>query len=279
MSRPPRELEGVDAPFAACAPGRISQPLRSYSLRETIQQFRVQTMAHHARSVYFGIGEDGYHYFGKGIGWCLDPGWEPSRGNTGILPMWAAERERNLSEALSALGWSVPTPVAIYRFDAIPPIQRTTPWVPADEVRDLDGSPAVPALYIYRHTQRFRLMDLPLLQGSQWRDFVRNSFWDILDNVGRSTARLHSLGGHDYSLSLHNVWVDGSRCDFECMVLPAFPHPTAVLNTDTNVWQSKEWAGLRAIAFELADLVGVEVDATTLNATVTGAHDRVVSGD
>lgn len=255
----PRVLQELDVPIVLACPGKMTASLREYSVSEAVSTLRVQTMAHHARSVYLGHDDDCFHYFAKGVGWCLAPGWHFNLGSTGILPSWAAERERDMAFRLRAIGIECPEPIAIYRYQSIPAANRLE-CTPASAVADLDGSPARPALYVYRHRRRYRLADIPLAPPSL-KAQLRQEYWVTLRRLRDSILRLQAAGGHDYSLSLHNVWDDGSRVDFEYVHLGAFPHPNSQLSQRARDWQDKEWLGFRCLAFELADLVGMEAEA------------------
>jgi len=259
----PSAIQRLSRPVCVSVPGEVRRDIREYTLDEALSHLKVQTMGHHARSAYLGRDPEGWAYFAKGIGWCLVPGWDQSMGNTGILSRWGAERERDLSIELAGLGIPLPSPMAIYAYHEILATDRVREWTPADNVLDLDGRPSRPSLYIYRHRQRFRLADLPLLPVAQ-RDALRGQFWEIIRRVRAATVALQSAGGHDYSLGPHNVWLDGSRVDFEHVVVGGHPHPIEALNADVATWRAKEWYGMRCLAFELADLLGMELDAEVL---------------
>jgi hypothetical protein len=260
------------APDAPAALTRASMPLgigpahsmtgqvRSYGLESLVPGERVQSMGHHGRSCY--LGTDGKsHYFAKGVGWTIGTGWTPEHGNTGILPLWAALRERDVGQAVAALGIAVSSPVAIWELSAVPGPQGTL--VAASDVPDLDGSPARPSVFVYRSRERWRLADLPFMGASE-RARVRDRFWDIIETLQQSVRVLHAHGGHDYSISLHNAWIDGARVDFEYVYLPQQPHPVAALNGNIASWQSKEQFALHELIFQLADLAGVEIPADAL---------------
>jgi hypothetical protein len=263
----PSVLAEMQRPPVLIQPGRVTPVVRDLRLDQTLETLSVQTMGHHARSCYLGEDADGLHYFAKGIGWCLSPGWSPERGNTGVLARWAAERERDLSLALAKHGLRVPEPMAIYSYDWLPANTGQKRW-PAADVPDLDGRPAGPSLYVYRYPARFRLADLPIAAPEKLSG-LEGAYHDIISSLRQSICTLQAAGGHDYSLSLHNVWEDGGRVDFEYVVLGGVPHPVEQLNGNPEVWRAKEWSALRCIAFELADMVGVEVHARQLEAIST----------
>lgn len=254
---PPAIIE-KPMPMGICAASSISKEIRDYQLPQVGLLPEVQSMGHHGRSAYLGRGHDGAHYFAKGVGWCLGSGWMPEHGNTGILALWAAKRERDVSLRLAALGLAVTSPVAIFSFEYIRGVNGQL--VPAASVPDLDGQPAQPALYVYKSPVRWRLADLPMAPPAV-RLQVREHFWKILEILQRSVRLLHAAGGHDYSLSLHNVWADGSRVDFEYVYVPGMPHPVSPLNERVSAWQDKERHALHELAFQLADLVGLDVPA------------------
>lgn len=259
-STAPAVIKEMKRPPILIRPGQFTASVRDITLQDGLGHLRVQSMAHHARSCYLGYTEDGFHYFAKGIGWCLSPGWHPDRGNTGVLAGWAARRERDIALGLSLEHIRVAEPVAIYSYDWLPGLASSSRW-PSAEVRDLDGSAAEPSLYIYRSRERFRMADLPVA-ARELIPTVRDRFPAILSSLRDSVTKLHSLGGHDYSLSLHNVWADGSRVDFEYVVLGDKPHPVEQLNQNLASWQAKEWAALRCLAFEIADMVSLEADVS-----------------
>ena len=256
----PTAIRELKTPPILTRPGKFTGVVRKASLEEGLHCMRVQSMSHHARSCYLGQGQDGYHYFAKGIGWCLSPGWDPDRGNTGVLAGWAARRERDIALSLAHHSIRVAAPMAIFAYDWLPGLTAISRW-DAAEVKDLDGSAAEPSLYIYRSRERFRMADLPVVARDQI-PAARANFAMLITALRDSVAKLHSLGGHDYSLSLHNVWADGSRVDFEYVVLGDRPHPVPQLNQSVASWQAKEWAALRSLAFEIADIVSLEADAT-----------------
>ena len=258
----PEALVDLERPPVLVRPGRLTPRVLDLRLNHALETLQVQSMGHHARSCYLGKDEGGLHYFAKGIGWCLSPGWEPQRGNTGVLTSWAAKRERDLSLSLANLGLRVPEPMAIYSYEWLPSCRDEARW-PAEQVPDLDGEPAEPSLYVYRYPARFRLMDIPIAAPTLI-SALSGKYFDIISEVRRSICSLQAAGGHDYSLGLHNIWEDAGRVDFEYVLLQGNPHPVSQLNANPEVWRSKEWVAFRCLAFELADVLGVEVDSKAL---------------
>jgi hypothetical protein len=234
----------------------ISSTIREYSLSSLKEYSCVQSMSHHGRSYYLGNAES-WHYFSKGGGWTLGSGWSPEHGNTGILPLWAALRERDISLKLNSLGIAVSLPVAIWELSSI--VGPDNNLVPSSQVIDLDGTPARPCVFVYQSQQRWRLADLPYVQPT-FKVQLKNNFWKIINRLKDSVKKLHDNGGHDYSISLHNVWVDGSRVDFEYVYLPNQPHPVMALNANINQWQSKEKQSLYELIYQLAELCNYEID-------------------
>lgn len=216
----------------------------------------------HGRSCYLGQDHLGRHFFAKGVGWVHSRGWEPSHGNCGVFPRWGAERERDFALKFACLGAPVVRPVAIIAHRSIPDARGGSARAAA-EVLDLDGQPACPCMYVYSSAVRWRLADLCYLSEADRRQVCGRdgSLCDwlraLLGSVGRSCGLLHAAGGHDYSLTSHNVYCDGMRVDFEYAYLPALPHREAALNADASVWRDKELDGLRRLAWETAELLQV----------------------
>jgi hypothetical protein len=164
----------------------------------------------------------------------------------------------------AALGAPVVQPVAIITHKTIPD-SRGGAARTAAEVLDLDGQPAWPSMYVYSSTARWRLADLYYLSEDERRQICgagkEPCEWlqGLLGSVGRSCGLLHAVGGHDYSLTSHNIYCDGVRVDFEYAYLPDLPHRETALNTDASVWRDKELDGLRRLAWEVAELLRVDV--------------------
>ncbi len=224
----------------------------------------------HGRSCYLGQCSLGRHYFAKGVGWVYSAGWQPDHGSFGIVPRWAAERERDIALRFAELGIVTIRPEAIIAHQIIPDANGGLPRKP-QEVPDLDGKPAMPCMYVYSTTSRWRLADLYYLTENQRQKLLgddneqRHWLQRLLTQLGQSSRLLHRAGGHDYSLSPHNVFCDGTRVDFEYSYLPEMPHPNPALNTDVLVWQDKERDGLRELAWQIAELL--QIDATTAEVT------------
>lgn len=224
----------------------------------------------HGRSCYLGQCSSGRFLFAKGVGWVHSAGWQPDHGNSGIVPHWAAEHERDFTLRFTELGVATVRPEAIIAHQTIPDANGGSPRKP-EEVPDLDGKPAMPCMYVYSSTSRWRLADLYYLTECQRRHLLGNGRerreWlrHLLMTIGQSSRLLHQVGGNDYSLSPHNVFCDGTRVDFEYSYLPEMPHPNPALNTDASVWQAKERDGLRELAWQVAELL--RIDATTAEVT------------
>lgn len=225
----------------------------------------------HGRSCYLGFDKKEHrHYFAKGVGWTWSSGWEPKDGNSGIFPLWGAERERDISLHFTKLGISTSRPEAIFLHGLIPDSQGKRSY-PADTIMDLDGTSAKPCMYVYSAPVRWRIADLSFLSDKK-RDEVCSNATDkndwlrsLLAKLGQSCRRLHDHGGYDYSLSSHNAFTDGTRIDFEYAVLPEYPHKEKQLNEDVETWKDKEIDGLREIAWYLADIMRLNVSGKELN--------------
>jgi hypothetical protein len=229
----------------------------------------------HGRSCYLGKDESGRNYFAKGTGWVFSRGWEPCHGNSGVLPRWAAERERDFALAFAALGVSVARPIAIIAHTTIPDANKSGPRL-AEEVPDLNGQPARPCMYVYSSGARWRLADLHYLSDRERRrvcgDESRKWLHGLLSGLGRSCGLLHAADGYDSSLSGHNVFTDGSRVDFEYAVLPSLPHRDPVLNKDADIWRDKELDGLRQLAWETAELMRIDVPVDEVSGWCEAAY-------
>ena len=241
-------------------------------------QFFGQGSSIHGRSCYLGQCQSGRHYFAKGVGWIHSAGWEPNHGSMGIVPQWAAERERDFALRFAKIGISAVCPEAIIAHQTIPDANGGSPRR-ADEVLDLDGIPALPCMYVYSAPSRWRLADLFYLAESE-RECVwgkgQEEQWlkDLLSTLGRSSRILHAVGGHDYSLSTHNVFCDGTRVDFEYSFLPEMPHRNDALNKDCEVWRDKERDGLRELSWQIAELMRLNVSTTTVTAWWKDAYEN-----
>ena len=223
----------------------------------------------HGRSCYLGFDEnEKRYYFAKGIGWIMSTGWEPKDGNCGVLSLWTAERERDISLELTKLGIDVVRPEAILLHGLIPDVQGRASY-PAETIPDLDGTPAKPCMYVYSSPTRWRIADLAFLTEKErnviWTNEKSQWLRSLLSKLGRSCRILHEHGGHDYSLTPHNSFTDGTRIDFEYTVLPNYPHKNERLNEEAEVWKDKELDGLREIAWYLADMMRLDISGQELN--------------
>jgi len=213
----------------------------------------------HCRSCYLGF-YNGRHYFAKGTGWIHSNGWEPEHGNAGILTKRAADWEVKILTLIRTTKIKIVRPELVRTFLEIPKTIASSLRL-ANEVMDLDGTPANPSMYVYSSIARWRLADLFFIPKAK---LVKSIFknispeeWlkNILQSLGKSCAILHFNGGHDYSLSTHNVFTDGTRVDFEHVFYKGLKHHIEVFNNDIETWQKKEIDGLRNIAWEMADLI------------------------
>ena len=256
---------------------RSSHPLPIWQERGDVE---LEGSTIHGRSCYLGQDRSGRHLFAKGVGWVHSQGWEPSHGNCGVFPRWGAERERDFALRFAALGVSVVRPVAIVAHQEVPAAQGG-PARPAIEIKDLDGQPAWPCMYVYSSAARWRLADLSYLSERERRQIAggvqgyREWLHGLLTRLGESCGLLHAAGGYDYSLSAHNVFCDGMRVDFEYAVLPDLPHREAALNTDESAWRDKELDGLRRLAWEVAELMRVDVPVNEVTAWWQRAYQGV----
>jgi len=266
----PKEIVSLPALWGA-ADGTFSlNPLARKSFpRFDVPCVSVEGSSIHGRSCYLGQCPMGRHYFAKGIGWVYSPGWEPDQGSFGIVPLWTAERERDYSLRLGEIGIKSVRPEAIIAHQIVPDTNGSPARKP-EEVPDLDGKPAMPCMYVYSTTSRWRLADLYYLTDLQrreiWGEGPSRNMWlkSLLSALGHSSRLLHIAGGHDYSLSPHNVFCDGTRVDFEYSYLPDMPHPNNALNKDCEVWQDKERDGLRELSWQIAELMRIDVSVSEI---------------
>jgi hypothetical protein len=195
----------------------------------------------------------------------------------GIVPRWAAERERDFALRFAEIGISTVLPEAIIAHQTIPDANGGSPRR-VEEVLDLDGVPALPCMYVYSAPSRWRLADLFYLTESErecvWGQNKERWLKDLLSMLGRSSRLLHAVGGHDYSLSTHNVFCNGTRVDFEYSFLPEMPHRNDALNKDCEVWRDKERDGLRELSWQIAELMRIDVSTTTVTAWWKDAYDN-----
>jgi hypothetical protein len=124
-------------------------------------------------------------------------------------------------------------------------------------------------MYVYSSPARWRIADLAFLTDEERKTVGTNdkNQWlrALLTKLGCSCRTLHEHGGHDYSLSPHNSFTDGTRIDFEYAVLPNYPHRNKVLNEDQSLWKAKERNGLQEIAWYLADMMQLDITGQELN--------------
>ena len=231
----------------------------------------------HGRSCYLGFDKiEKRHYFTKGVGWIWSTGWQPQDGSYGVLPLWAAERERDLSWEFAKLGIDVVRPEAIFLHGFIPDAQGNKAHS-AETILDLDGTPAKPCMYIYSSSTRWRIADLAFLTKKERNTVLPKDkpqwLFSLLTKLGRSCRTLHRHGGYDYSLSPHNSFIDGTRLDFEYAVLPSYPHKNKMLNEKAETWQGKELNGLREIAWHLADMMRLDITGQELNRWWSNAYN------
>jgi len=244
-----------------------------------------QTSTIHGRSCYLGVDEAGYNYFAKGIGWVLSDGWKPSFDNLGILPMWAALRERDVANTLHGFGLDVVEPIAITQHELIPHIgANEREYVRADSIKDLDGSEANPVMYVYRTRARWRIADLMYMPFNMVSKTLRNDgnlkLWleQTISTISKSVATVHRFEGHDHTLSPHNIFTSGTRVDFEYVALNGLPHPDPNLQRDKNVWVNKELFSLKLLSWELNEFLKIgygpdEIDLI-ISKAYTGIHDH-----
>jgi len=261
----PKEFQALDSFWMSAIDGFVSNPINdNYGILGDV----VVGASIHGRSCYLGMDVEKNYYFAKGCGWNHAFGWKPSFGSLGILPLWAGERERDVSLVLRETPINVVTPIAIALHKKIPQFgsnANNCEFIDADSIPDLDGSPANPCLFIYSSKSRWRLADLFYFSEQERHEIIFKDitpidwFVKIIRLVSVSTGTLHKLGGYDYSLSTHNVFIDGTRLDFEYLVLNTHPHPNKVLNQDADTWRQKELYGLKTLAWELAELLRINI--------------------
>lgn len=232
------------------------------------------TNCHHGRSACLGrsFGQGGACWlFAKGLGWTNSPGpngWHPALGNLGILSLKSAVHERNAAHQLMKQGLSVIRPLRIWEtpvvFADIPGLGTAT------EVPDLDGAPARPSTFAYVCDCGYRICDLYHLEDYDKRavleearlTFNATSMTDLVlafaAKAGRGCGLLHSAGGHNFAMSPHNVFIDGTLVDFEYCYLPGIETVDANLNKNPEVWQAKELNGWHETLAALRYVCGVE---------------------
>jgi hypothetical protein len=124
-------------------------------------------------------------------------------------------------------------------------------------------------MYVYSSPVHWRIADLAFFSDKErsiiWTNDKAQWLQMLLTKLGRSCRTLHEQGGHDYSLSQHNSFTNGTRIDFEYSFLPAHPHKNMVLNENVDAWKAKELSGLREIAWYLADMMRLDITGQELN--------------
>jgi hypothetical protein len=217
------------------------------------------TAAHHGRSVFLGefqYGDSTCHVFAKGCGWSngLVQGWCPELGNLGLFNKAAAMHEVEVSIALNDINIRTITPMEVWEYDSIPDAMGGKDRSP-DSISDLYGNPACPSLFVYASSSKYRLCELPLLHererlsviGELLSKFRKSTIEDYLLRfagvLGEFTGKLHSVGGHNYAASTHNVFLDGTLIDFEYVYLPKFPTQDPNINQRPDSWMDKELLG------------------------------------
>jgi len=265
----------------------FSNVTKEYGVHETlrkrsdIDRSSVQTGSIHARSCYLGSDSNGYFYFTKGIGWIFADGWEPSFGSLGILPLWAATREQKIAELLAKFEIQVVEPMAIFLHQKIPHnLRLSKDFIESSEVKDLDGSQAAPSMYIYRSKTRWRLADLAYMNNKKIKKYlfhygsIDEWFENLLREISQSCAILHRIGGHDYSISPHNIFINSQRLDFEYVYCNELPHKEISLNNNFEVWRKKELYGLQVMAWEITELLGLKWTSMKLNQIIKNGYEK-----
>ena len=197
----------------------------------------------HGRSCYLGQCPLGRRYLAKGVGWVHSAGWEP------VMEAWALSHGGPPN--VSGISPSGSPSWGLRRFaggDYCPPRNPRHQWRLTKEAR---GS--APQQYARNavHVRLLRSLPVAFCDLFYLTEADRDSVWGtgdgrktwlktLLSGLGRSSRLLHAAGGHNYSLSTHNTFCDGTRVDFECSYLPDMPHPNPALNTNCEVWRDKE---------------------------------------
>lgn len=227
------------------------------------------TSFQHGRSACLGLLPQGgavdLYVFAKGLGWTngLTAGWTAELGNLGVFPLAGAKHEQVVATALQAAGLPVITPLEIWEYTVLPG-PYGGPTIPAESVIGLDGKPARPALFVYGCSSPYRVCDLWPMTDDERESVLSQAFKSLgatnasdylvamASQIGKTCGFLHSMGGHNYTASAHNLFLDGTLVDFEYCFLPEHPTPEAALNVQPAAWQDKEFLGwydtLRALA-------------------------------
>ncbi len=265
----------------------LTNRLEKYKISEKCTKLNgsitiVQTLSIHGRSCYLGQDENNNHYFAKGIGWVVSDGWRADLDNLGILPLWAAERERDVAIYYNKSLLSAVEPITIMGHISIPRQgSRGLDFILADAIRDLDGSPAIPVMYIYRAKCRWRIADMPYLPGAILTEEIDNYggmeswFTSVFENITNSVAWIHSKGGHDHTLSSHNVFISGERLDFEYAVVQDIPHRDPALNQNKEIWQKKELYSLLMMVWDVAELLNMNWSQSRLQLLIKTRYEEV----
>lgn len=283
----PPEIPSHSAAWVASEP-RLSSVPAYYNLVDVCpdQQGKCtyQTSSIHARSCYLGKDHQNNQYFAKGIGWILADGWTPSFGSTGILPLWAAERERNIAIHLAKIGLSVVQPVSIRIHKSVPSYgTKHSEQIDSESILDLDGSKAFPSMYIYRSRCRWRLADLPFLSSAHREQLfdklggVERWLQGLITKLSQSVGVLHKNNGYDYSLSSHNIFLNGQRLDFEYAVIDEHPHRINELNNNQLEWREKELYSLKLLSYEVAELTNVKWSSSYLETLIRDKYEEISS--
>lgn len=220
----------------------------------------------HGRSAYLGqCPQDQRHYFAKGIGWTHVSGYAVENGLYGILPLREAQYDRQAAEYQATIGMKVVRPEAIFLHHDIPGRDGQS-----ISVSQFESDPVLarPCMYVYSCPSRWRIADLQFLHDSERREIFQPNpkeyLRNLLDVLGRSVRTLHDVGGHNWTLSTHNAFVDGTRVDFEYVKIPNVPHKDEATEKETAINKGKEIDALREIALFLAELLRLNVNGTEL---------------
>jgi hypothetical protein len=284
----PLGMEKINA-FWSSATGSFNSQVRLLKLENILlqnsgSQVKGQSSSIHARSVYLGQDLSGMHFFAKGAGWIQSESWSSKYPSIGILPKWAAMRERDVANYLLNRNIRCAQPVAIIQHLAIPSEATIDGYINSEEIRDLDGGGAEPSIYIYKSHSRWRLADLPFMDPDTLKELLpiesklNNWILELLSEIASFTATLHGIGGHDYSLSLHNIFVDGTKVDFEYVYCPDLPHRVSALNEQIKEWQLKEIYALKCLAWEICELLKVNIETKFISKFIDQKYLSKLSG-
>lgn len=283
----PKGMDRAKA-FYSSATGSFNSKPEILKLENTILQnsentAKGQSSSIHGRSVYLGQDLSGMHFFAKGAGWIQSELWSSNYPSIGILPKWAAMRERDVASYLLNQNMKCAQPVAIIRHLTIPSESTKDGYLNSAEIIDLDGEPAEPSIYIYKSHSRWRLADLPFIDPVDLKGVLpiesklNNWALELLSEIALLTAALHNIGGHDYSLSPHNIFVDGTKVDFEYVYCPKFPHRVGALNEQIKEWQLKEIYALKCMAWEICELLKIDIETKFISEFVVQQYQSKLS--